>query len=138
MPKTYVHDLMTISRVLLLIIGQNDINPKLLQIIAEKVEDINPKADNGTTPLHFLVKSGKTELCQFIVDRIKDPKAANIESKDEDDETPFTLAVKNNHVEIVKMLLDKVEYANPKLPGKRVFKSFFILKVVHMLKGYGI
>ena len=59
------------------------------------------------------------------MDRIKDPKAANIESKDEDDETPYTLAVKNNHVEIVKMLLDKVENANPELPGKRVFKSFF-------------
>ena len=29
----YVHDLMTMCRVLLLIIGQNDINPKLLQPI---------------------------------------------------------------------------------------------------------
>ena len=33
MPKISVHDLMTISRILLLIIGQNDLNPKLLQPI---------------------------------------------------------------------------------------------------------
>ena len=37
MPKISVHDLMTISRVLLLIIGQNDINPKLLQPIVASI-----------------------------------------------------------------------------------------------------
>ena len=37
MPKISVHDLMTISRVLLLIIGQNDVNPKLLQPIVASI-----------------------------------------------------------------------------------------------------
>ena len=37
MPKISVHDLMTISRVLLLIIGQNDINPRLLQPIVVSI-----------------------------------------------------------------------------------------------------
>ena len=37
MPKISAHDLMTISRVLLLIIGQNDINPKMLQPIVASI-----------------------------------------------------------------------------------------------------
>ena len=37
MSKISVHDLMTICRVLLLIIGQNDINPKLLQSIVASI-----------------------------------------------------------------------------------------------------
>ena len=37
MPKISVHDLMTISKVLLLIIGQNDIIPKLLQPIVSSI-----------------------------------------------------------------------------------------------------
>ncbi len=37
MPKISVNDLMTISGVLLLIIGQNDINPKLLQPIVASI-----------------------------------------------------------------------------------------------------
>ena len=40
MPKISVHDLMTISRVLLLLIGQNDINPKLLQSIVASIRKI--------------------------------------------------------------------------------------------------
>ena len=63
------------------------------------------------------------------MDKIKDPKAANIESKDEDDETPYTLAVKNNHVEIVKMLIDKVKNANPELPGRFLKKCHLCLRL---------
>ena len=37
MSKISVHDLMTICRVLLLIIGQNDINPRLLQPIVVSI-----------------------------------------------------------------------------------------------------
>ena len=37
MSKISVYDLMTICRVLLLIIGQNDINPKLLQPIVASI-----------------------------------------------------------------------------------------------------
>ena len=37
MSEKYVHDLMTISRVFLLIIGQNDINPKFLQPIITSI-----------------------------------------------------------------------------------------------------
>ena len=37
MSKIFVHDLMTISRVLLVTIGQNDINPKLLQPIVASI-----------------------------------------------------------------------------------------------------
>lgn len=37
MSKIFVHDLMTISRVFILIIGQNDINPKLPQPIVASI-----------------------------------------------------------------------------------------------------
>ena len=37
MSKISVHDLMTICRVLLLVIGQNDTNPKLLQPIVASI-----------------------------------------------------------------------------------------------------
>ena len=37
MSEVYVHDLMTICSVLLLTIGQNDINPKLLQSIVASI-----------------------------------------------------------------------------------------------------
>ena len=37
MPKISVYDLMTINRILLLIIDQNDINPKLLQPIVASI-----------------------------------------------------------------------------------------------------
>ena len=54
MPKIFVHDLMTISRVLLLIIAQNDINPKLLQpIVASicKVMTVKKPCVNLLSPL---------------------------------------------------------------------------------------
>ena len=51
MPKISVHDLMTISRVLLLIIGQNNINPKLLQLIVASICKVmtvkNPVCNEG-------------------------------------------------------------------------------------------
>ena len=37
MSKIFVHDLMTISKVLILIIGQNNTNPKLLQPIVMSI-----------------------------------------------------------------------------------------------------
>ena len=37
MSKIFVHDLMTISKVLILIIGQNNTNPKLLQPIVTSI-----------------------------------------------------------------------------------------------------
>ena len=37
MSKIFVHDLMTISKVLIIIIGQNNINPKLLQPIVTSI-----------------------------------------------------------------------------------------------------
>ena len=37
MSKIFVRDLMTISRVLVLIVGQNDVNPKLLQPIVASI-----------------------------------------------------------------------------------------------------
>ena len=37
MPKISAHDLMTMNRVLLLIIDQSDINPKLLQSIVASI-----------------------------------------------------------------------------------------------------
>ena len=37
MSKIFVHDLMTVSKVLILIIGQNNTNPKLLQPIVTSI-----------------------------------------------------------------------------------------------------
>ena len=37
MSKIFVRDLMTISRVLVLIVGQNDVNPKFLQPIVASI-----------------------------------------------------------------------------------------------------
>ena len=59
MSKIYVNDLMTICRVLLQIIGQNDINPKLLQpIVASifKVMTVKKPSVLGTEKAFLLLK----------------------------------------------------------------------------------
>ena len=58
-----------------------------------------PKAANGNTPLHEASKAGRSEIVEFMADRIID-----IAPKNEEDETPKDLAEKSGHEKIVEIL----------------------------------
>ena len=71
MSKISVYDLMTKCRVLLLIIGQNDINPKLLQPIVASIFKVmtvkKPCVHKGPTVSLILVYKEEHSLIPFSV-----------------------------------------------------------------------
>ena len=69
MSKIFVHDLMTISKVLILIIGQNNTNPKLLQPIVTSICKVLAvkKPCVKWRPSRFLAKS-RNELKKLDVE----------------------------------------------------------------------
>ena len=56
-------------------------------MITNEVEDKNSKNENGDTPFHVAAKLGNLEICQIILDVIKERFPMN-----KDGNTPFELA----------------------------------------------
>ena len=65
----------------------------------EIVDKGDPEDEDGHTPLHFAAKKGHLEVCQLIVNNIKDKEPKNCNGK-----TPIQLASDSGHFTIVKML----------------------------------
>ena len=45
--------------------------PKSHEII-DRLEDKNPRSEEGKTPLHFAAKAGHLNVCKFIIERVQD------------------------------------------------------------------
>lgn len=62
---------------------------------------LNEREDDGKTPLHHAIKSGLTEIAEYLIG-----EGADINLKDKENESPLHLAASLGNVEIVRMLLD--------------------------------
>ena len=63
------------------------------------LEDVNSKASDGQTPLHWASKSGHLETAQLLLE-----KGANINTADKAGLTPLHLASQNGHVKVAQLL----------------------------------
>ena len=70
-------------------------------MILDKIEDKNPKANNGITPLHLAAQFGRINFFQAILDEVEDKNP-----KDREGQTPFHLAVANGQKEICQIIMN--------------------------------
>jgi ankyrin repeat protein len=49
-------------------------------MIMNKVKDINPRDNEGWTPLHAAAVEGQKEMCKFIADKVEDTNPEDDES----------------------------------------------------------
>ena len=73
-----------------------------IALLLDRGADIESKALNGWTPLHYAAYWNKVEAMALLLDR-----GAHIESKDDNGWTPLYLAAECCHVAIVALLLDR-------------------------------
>ena len=71
------------------------------------IEDKNPGADNGWTPLHCAADNDHLDVCKLIMDNVKDIKPKNNNGK-----TPFQLAIKLESV--LEIALEYLDTPQPK------------------------
>ena len=62
----------------------------------ENVEEKNPAAKCGNTPLHAAAKNGNLEVFKLIASLV-----SNINPKNDKNETPLQIAAKNNQFDIL-------------------------------------
>jgi ankyrin repeat protein len=66
------------------------------------LENVNSKASDGRTPLHWAPESGHPETAQLLLE-----KGANVNATDGDGSTPLHWASLNGHLETAELLLEK-------------------------------
>jgi len=66
------------------------------------LEDVNSKASDGQTPLHWASKSGHLETAQLLLE-----KGADVNAIDRTIRTPLHWASQNGHLETAQLLLEK-------------------------------
>ena len=76
----------------------------IFQMIAEKVQNVNPKDVNWSTPLHFAVNAGRVSICSLIIKKIG---IGNIYPKDKRGLTPLDYA--DGHKSILH-LFEKMKF----------------------------
>ena len=81
----------------------------IYEMIMYKVQEKNPKMDNGNTPLHLAARGGHEKICTIIINEVQDKNPMN-----QDGTTPLHLAAKFGHTVIFKMIMDVVQDKNPK------------------------
>ena len=81
------------------------------QSMMEKLEDKNPRDEDGFTPLHWAAKNGHLELYQWIMEKVKDKNP-----RDNSGLTPLHLAANNGHLAVAKLITENVQDKNFKIP----------------------
>ena len=90
-------------------------NLKIYQVLSKNLEDQNTSISDNT-PLHFAIRSGNFELCQFIA-----KNTHNLEQLDTAARTPLQLAkeMKNRKIsQLLKNCIEDLRYQSSK-PKKR-------------------
>ena len=84
--------------------------------IASNVQDKNPKSKNTfNTPLHEAANNGKFEICEYILNYLKNSNSddKNINPKNFKGRTPLHMAAGIGHLKICKLIIDIIEDKNP-------------------------
>ena len=84
---------------------------EIFKVIANKLDDKNPKSDSWLTPLHAAARQGYFDICQFILENVDEKNPSNRSM----DTTPFHEAAKNGHVDICRLFINTLDDKNPKL-----------------------
>ena len=82
---------------------------QLFMKIFEKMEDKNPKTENGETPLHIAASYGNFELCKIIIETVDDKNPGNSSQI-----TPLHPAAFKGHFKICEYIISKVKDKNPR------------------------
>ena len=144
---------------LILIERSNDPNPKesrgntllhravrnmgnfaICKAIVDKIDNVDLKDINGTTPLHWAAQKGHTDIFMLLFERTKDPnpdsnqgtplhdaatfghlsicqaivdRVKDVDPEDSDGRTPLILALTGEHTEVALLLIEKSKNINP-------------------------
>ena len=74
----------------------------------DRLEDKNPRSEDGKTPLHFAAKAGHLNVCQFILEKVQDKNP-----KDDRKDTPLHLAAENGHLEVCELIIGQFKEKIP-------------------------
>ena len=105
-------------------------------MIIANIEDKNPKAADGETPLHYAVKNNDFQICKLIIENVKDKNPTdpyggtclhyvawngnfriceliilNVKDKnpmDEDGMTPLHFAASMGHLDVVQLIIENI------------------------------
>jgi ankyrin repeat protein len=75
--------------------------PDIARLLLEQVSDIDARADDGRTALHWAAKCGRVEVVHVLLEH-----GASVGAEDKDGETPFHLAAMSGSVDTVRVLLE--------------------------------
>ena len=93
-------------------------NLPMFKIILNYTENISPKhEDIWHTPLHNAAEEGHYEMCEFIIEHVKDRQDLN--SVDYFGKTPFDLAEKKGHKKICELLKSALSKESEPLKNTR-------------------
>jgi ankyrin repeat protein len=82
-------------------------NLELFKLIANNIDERNPKNNEGYTPLHIAAAHGHQELFKFIV------KDGEENPRNNYGRTPLHMAARNGHIVICQFIVEKVDNKNP-------------------------
>ena len=76
----------------------------------ECIDDLNPKDNEGSTPLHYSALNGHMSICRLLLKNLvlKD-LLVDINPKNKFGFTPLHFAEKNGHLPIVEMFVHKID-----------------------------
>ena len=88
----------------------------IVKYIMSNVRDVNPKDQNGDTPLHYAalgnkpnMNGNKLEVVRYIMENLEDNSPKNHTGK-----TPLHVAAANGQLDIFKYIIENVFEKNPK------------------------
>ena len=76
------------------------------------MKDINPRDNDGSTPLHMAAEKGYSKVCKLIIEDLED-----INPGDNHGFTPLHLAAKNGNLNVCEIILKRLQDKNPPTPN---------------------
>ena len=99
-------------------------NLEIYEFLTKDITDVNPKTNNGITPLHMAAKIGHLEVYKLICQNTNDknPMMSN-------NLTPLHLATKNGHLEVVKLIAGDDNNIKPMIRGTHRWGDVSLFKL---------
>lgn len=87
----------------LLHVAAHDTNTTAIQLLLDRGADVNSRANDGSTPLHFAIQRDRgTESAALLLTH-----GADINARDKQGNTPLNLAVRDSITYMIQFLLDR-------------------------------